>query len=56
MCNRVVATVREYTLPEHLERLRGRGLFGKRSLARREFALEFHALAEGERGLTSRPV
>ena len=29
----------EYTLPEHLERLRERGLSGKRSLALREFAL-----------------
>ena len=29
----------EYTLPEHLERLRERGLAGKRGLAHREFAL-----------------
>jgi protein phosphatase len=30
----------EYTLPEHLERLRARGLQAKRSLTLREFALE----------------
>jgi protein phosphatase len=29
----------EYRLPEHLDRLRERGLSGKRSLALREFAL-----------------
>ena len=29
----------EYTLPEHLERLRERGLASKRALAHREFAL-----------------
>jgi protein phosphatase len=34
----------EYTLPEHLERLRQRGLAGKRSLALREFALGIEAL------------
>lgn len=34
----------EYTLPEHLERLRQRGLATKRSLARREFALGLEAL------------
>lgn len=34
----------EYTLDEHLERLRGRGLGRKRSLALREFALGLEAL------------
>jgi polynucleotide kinase-phosphatase len=34
----------EYTLPEHLNRLRGRGLAVKRSLALREFALGLEAL------------
>ena len=34
----------EYTLPENLERLRARGLFVKRSLALREFALGIEAL------------
>ena len=34
----------EYTLPEHLERLRARGLSAKRSLALREFALGIEAL------------
>ena len=34
----------EYTLPEHLERLRRRGLGTKSSLARREFALGIEAL------------
>ncbi len=34
----------EYTAPEHLERLRQRGLAGKRSLALREFALGIEAL------------
>lgn len=34
----------EYTLPEHLERLRERGVAGKRSLAHREFALGAEAL------------
>ncbi len=34
----------EYTLPEHLERLRERGLSGKRSLALREFALGLEGL------------
>jgi protein phosphatase len=34
----------EYTLPEHLERLRERGVAGKRSLAHREFALSIEAL------------
>jgi protein phosphatase len=34
----------EYTLPEHLNRLRSRGLAAKRSLALREFALGIEAL------------
>jgi protein phosphatase len=34
----------EYTLPEHLERLRSRGLSTKRSLALREFALGIEGL------------
>jgi protein phosphatase len=34
----------EYTLPEHLSRLRERGLSAKRSLALREFALSIEAL------------
>jgi protein phosphatase len=34
----------EYTLPEHLARLRERGLSGKRSLALREFALGLEGL------------
>lgn len=34
----------EYDLPENLERLRQRGLSGKRSLALREFALGLEAL------------
>jgi protein phosphatase len=34
----------EYTLPEHLERLRKRGLHAKRSLALREYALGLEAL------------
>jgi protein phosphatase len=34
----------EYTLPEQLERLRERGLSGKRSLALREFALGIEGL------------
>jgi protein phosphatase len=34
----------EYTLPEHLHRLRERGLSGKRSLALREFALGIEGL------------
>jgi protein phosphatase len=34
----------EYTAPEHLERLRARGLGAKRSLALREFALGIEAL------------
>ncbi|MDF2735254.1 MAG: prpE [Chloroflexota bacterium] len=34
----------EYDLPEHLERLRERGLAGKRGLAHREFALGIEAM------------
>ena len=34
----------EYTLPEHLDRLKSRGLGTKRSLALREFALGLEAL------------
>jgi protein phosphatase len=34
----------EYSLPQHLDRLRQRGLSGKRSLALREFALGIEAL------------
>jgi protein phosphatase len=34
----------EYTAPEHLERLRARGLSAKRSLALREFALGLEAI------------
>ncbi len=34
----------EYTAPEHLERLRSRGLAAKRSLALREFALGVEGL------------
>lgn len=34
----------EYDLPQHLERLRGRGLSGKRSLAIREFCLGIEGL------------
>lgn len=35
----------EYDAPEHLERLRARGLGGKRALALKEFALGHEALA-----------
>ncbi|MHC5020940.1 MAG: hypothetical protein ACYTGX_12680, partial [Planctomycetota bacterium] len=34
----------DYTMPEHLERLRKRGLSAKRSMALREFALGYEAL------------
>jgi len=34
----------EYTMPEHLARLKGRGLSGKRGLALREFALGMEGL------------
>jgi len=40
----------EYSAPEHLERLRDRGLGGKRSLAIREFALGIEALERFVRG------
>jgi protein phosphatase len=40
----------EYTAPEHLERLRSRGLATKRSLALREFALGIEALKRFVRG------
>lgn len=40
----------EYTLPEHIERLRGRGLNRKRGLALREFALGIEALERFVRG------
>ena len=34
----------DYTMPEHIERLRQRGLGGKRALALREFALGIEGL------------
>ena len=40
----------EYTAPEHLERLRARGLSAKRSVARREFALGIEGLERFVRG------
>jgi protein phosphatase len=40
----------EYSLPEHLERLRARGLGAKRSLAEREFALGLEGLERFVRG------
>jgi protein phosphatase len=40
----------EYTAPEHLERLRQRGLGAKRALAQREFALGLEALERFVRG------
>lgn len=43
----------EYTLPDHLARLRRRGLSAKRSLALREFALSIEAL---ERFVRSEPL
>jgi len=46
----------EYTLPEHLERLRQRGLSVKRSLALREFALGVEALERFVRGEPLRRV
>jgi hypothetical protein len=42
----------EYTLPEHLERLRERGLSGKRSLALRKFALGIEGLERVVPGTT----
>ena len=46
----------EYLLPENLERLRGRGLAAKRSLATREFALGIEALERFVRGEPLRRV
>jgi protein phosphatase len=43
----------EYMSPEHLERLRHRGLSGKRSLALREFALGIESL---ERFIAREPL
>ena len=43
----------EYTLPEHLDRLRSRGLGRKRSLAQREFALGIESL---ERFVRNEPL
>jgi protein phosphatase len=40
----------EYRMPEHLDRLRDRGLGRKRSLAAREFALGVEALERFARG------
>ncbi|NJN18939.1 MAG: polynucleotide kinase-phosphatase [Oscillochloris sp.] len=46
----------EYTAPEHLERLRARGLGAKRSLALREFALGLEGLDRFVRGEPLRRV
>jgi protein phosphatase len=46
----------EYTLPEHLDRLRERGLSGKRSLALREFALGIEGLERFVQGEPLRRV
>jgi protein phosphatase len=46
----------EYSLPEHLEKLRSRGLSGKRSLALREFALGIEALERFVAGAPLRQV
>ncbi|MFL6260640.1 MAG: polynucleotide kinase-phosphatase [Thermoanaerobaculia bacterium] len=46
----------DYTLPENLERLRQRGLAGKRSLALREFALGVEGLERFARGEPLRRV
>jgi protein phosphatase len=46
----------EYLLPENLERLRGRGLAAKRSLATRELALGVEALERFVRGEPLRRV
>ena len=43
----------EYTLPEHIERLRSRGLARKRALALREFALGIESL---ERFVRTEPL
>jgi protein phosphatase len=46
----------EYSLPEHLEKLRSRGLAAKRSLALREFALGIEALERFVAGAPLRQV
>jgi protein phosphatase len=46
----------EYDAPEHLSRLRKRGLGGKRSLALREFALGHEALKRFVAGAPLRKV
>ena len=46
----------EYTAPNHLDRLRGRGLGRKRSLALREFALGIESLERFVRGEPLRRV
>jgi protein phosphatase len=46
----------EYTLPEHLDRLRERGLSSKRSLALREFALGIEGLERFVQGEPLRRV
>ncbi|WP_293151118.1 MULTISPECIES: polynucleotide kinase-phosphatase [unclassified Microcoleus] len=46
----------EYSLPEHLEKLRSRGLSGKRSLALREFALGVESLDRFVAGAPLRQV
>ena len=46
----------EYTLPEHLDRLRHRGLSAKRALALREFALGVEGLGRFIRGEPLRRV
>ena len=46
----------EYSLPEHLDKLRSRGLSGKRSLALREFALGVEALDRFVAGAPLRQV
>jgi protein phosphatase len=46
----------EYTLPDHLEQLRGRGLSRKRSLALKEFALGIEALRRFVSGTPLRKV
>ena len=46
----------EYDLPQNLERLRHRGLSGKRSLAMREFCLGIEALTRFVKGQPLRHV
>ncbi|WP_228056567.1 polynucleotide kinase-phosphatase [Microcoleus sp. LEGE 07076] len=46
----------EYSLPEHLDKLRSRGLSGKRSLALREFALGVESLERFVAGAPLRQV